>query len=78
MDSGRAGRPLAGAPRFPLQAGIGHKVNVDFTDVRDLGRPMTRDFGMSTRRDFRALKRGADEARTAAALILGILLLRRP
>ena len=33
---------------------------------------------MSTRREFRALERGAAEARTAAALILGILLLRRP
>jgi len=69
---------LRARPDFRYKRTIGHKVNVDFTDVRDLGRPMTRDFGMSTRSDFRALKRGADEARTAAALILGILLLRRP
>jgi len=40
---------------------------------------MTRDLGMSTRRSICALARGADQARPAAALILGgILLLISP
>jgi hypothetical protein len=70
---------LAGVAEFPLQGGgSAYRVNAAFTVVRDLERPMTRVFGMSTRREFRALERGAVEARTAAALILGILLLRRP
>jgi hypothetical protein len=45
------------------------------TNLRDLRGPMTRVFGMSPRFDIRALNRGVSQARPAAALILGGLLL---
>ena len=49
-------------------------INAEFTLFRDAG---DHDEGevMSTRRDFRAINRGAEAARPGAALILGGLLL---
>jgi hypothetical protein len=50
------------------------RLNAEFTLIRD---PLDRNEGlaMSTRRDFRAMTRGAFLARPGAALILGGLLL---
>jgi hypothetical protein len=71
----RIGAGLAGPAGFPLQGRIGiSKVNAGLTCFRDLG-PVKRDFGMSTRVSIGAIAPGADQARPAAALILGGLLL---
>lgn len=65
-------------PFDPLDRADPARSNAAVTILRDLGGQITRVFGMSPRFDIRALDRGASEARPAAALILGLLLLTRP
>jgi hypothetical protein len=75
-------RPISGPWRLPAAGKFRYKtdslgVNANFISFRDPQGSRTEGFGMSIRRDIRAIGRGA-AARPGAALILAILLLTRP
>jgi hypothetical protein len=65
------------APPHPLQSPRNRPVNAAFTLIRDL-KPESLGFGMSKRLFLRAMTGTAGEAGSAAARILGGLLLIRP